>query len=271
MLLQLSSSHDNGQSMVIYPWGLNHDPSVVILHHNGQSMVRYPKGMNHASSVVIVSCQRSTHGYSSKMYETCSFSRHRCLTTDRAWLYIPKVWTMLIQWSSSLDDGQSMVIYHSCMKHAPSVAIVQWQRTEHGYISRRYESCSTSCHRLMTTVRAWLFFHKVWKMLRQSSSWLDNGQSMEYIIHVWNMLRQFSSSHDNGQSIVIHTLGTNHAPSIVIISWQRSEHSNISFMWGICSVSCHRLMTRSEHCNISFMYKHAPSFFIFSWQRTEHC
>ena len=40
MLRQLSSSHDNGQSMVIYPSCIKHAPLV---------------GMNHALSVVIVS------------------------------------------------------------------------------------------------------------------------------------------------------------------------------------------------------------------------
>ena len=57
------------------------------------------------------------------MYETCSISCHRLMTTDRAWLYIPNVRTMLRQLSSSNDNGQSMVIYHLCMKHAPSVVI----------------------------------------------------------------------------------------------------------------------------------------------------
>ena len=31
MLRQLSPSHDNGQGMVIYPMGMNHAPSVVIV------------------------------------------------------------------------------------------------------------------------------------------------------------------------------------------------------------------------------------------------
>ena len=31
MLRQSLSSHDNGQSMVIYPLGMNHDPLVVII------------------------------------------------------------------------------------------------------------------------------------------------------------------------------------------------------------------------------------------------
>ena len=83
---------------------------------------------------------------------------------------------MLRQLLSSHDNGQSMVIYHSCMKHAPSVVIVSCQRSEHGYSSLRYETCSVSCHR--DTVRAWLFIPKLLTMLRQLLSSHDNGQSM---------------------------------------------------------------------------------------------
>ena len=90
------------------------------------------------------------------------------------------------------------------MKHAPSIVIASWQRIEHGYLSLRYETCSDSCHRDMTTVRTWLLILKVWNMLRQLSSWYDNGQSMVIHPKVWNMLRQLASSHDNGQSMVIH-------------------------------------------------------------------
>ena len=42
MVRQLSSSSDNGQSMDIYPYGMNHAPSLVIVYDNGQSMVIYP-------------------------------------------------------------------------------------------------------------------------------------------------------------------------------------------------------------------------------------
>ena len=38
MLRQLSSSHDNGQSMVIHPEGMNHAPTVLSSHDNGQSI-----------------------------------------------------------------------------------------------------------------------------------------------------------------------------------------------------------------------------------------
>ena len=39
MLRQLSSSHDNGQSMVIHPLGMKHAPIVSSSHDNGQIMV----------------------------------------------------------------------------------------------------------------------------------------------------------------------------------------------------------------------------------------
>ena len=82
---------------------------------------------------------------------------------------------MLLQLLTSSDNGQSMVIYPKGMNHAPSVVIVSQQRSKNGDIYIKYESCSVSRHRQMTTVRAWI-----------------------YIIHVRNMLRQLSSSRDNG-------------------------------------------------------------------------
>ena len=79
MVRHLLSSHDNGQSMVIYPKGMNHVPSVVCYRpvttvrawkyipkvwtmlrqllsscDNGQSMEIYPWGIIHGPSVVIV-------------------------------------------------------------------------------------------------------------------------------------------------------------------------------------------------------------------------
>ena len=246
--------------------------------------------MKHAPSVVIVSWHRSEHGNISFMYETYSVSCHRQMKTLKAQSYILKEWSMLRQLSSSHDNGQSMVIYHACIKHAPSFVMLSWQRSEHGDIYLKYETCSISCHRLMTTARAWLFIHKVWKMLRLLSSSHDNGQSMViypssmihapsvmivswqrsehgniplmyeacsvrcrrlittdrsclFILKVCNMLCQLSSSHDNGQSMVIKMLCMKHAPSVVIISWQRSEDGDTSLRYESCSVSCNRLMT----------------------------
>ena len=140
-------------------------------------MVTYPYDINHAPSVVIVSWKRSEHGNISLRYEPCSVSCHHLVTTVRAWLYFPEVLSMLRHLLSSSDNGQSMVIYPLGMNHAPSVAIVYWQRSEHGNISLRYEPCSVSCYHLVTTVRAWIFIPKVWTMLRQLLSSHDNGQS----------------------------------------------------------------------------------------------
>ena len=177
--------------------------------------------MKHAPTVVIVTWQRSEHGYLSLRSEICLVSCHRLMTTVRAWLFIPKVWNMLGQLSSPYDNGQSKVIHPLGMNLAPSVVIASWQRSELGYSSLRYETCSVSCHCLMTTVRAWLFIPKV-----------------------WNMHGQLSSPHDNGQSMVIHPLGMNHSPSVVIASWQRSEHGYSSLRYETCSVSCHCLIPK---------------------------
>ena len=176
--------------------------------------------MKHAPTVVIVTWQRSELGFLSLRYETCSVSCHRLMTTVRAWLFISKVWNMLRKLSSSHDNCQSMVIHPEGMNHAPTIDIVTWQLSEHGYSSVKYETCSDSCHRDMTTVRAWLFISKV-----------------------WNILRKLSSPHDNSQSMVIHLLGMKHAPTVVIVTWQRSEHGYSSLRYETCSDSCHRLMT----------------------------
>ena len=104
---------------------------------------------------------------------------------------------MLRQLSSSHDNGQSMAIHPKGMKPALSVVYVSSQRSEHGYLSLRYESCSVSCHHLMTTVRAWC---------------------MKYIIYLLNMSHKLSSPHDNRQSMVIHPKGMNYAPSDVFVS-----------------------------------------------------
>ena len=78
---------------------------------------------------------------------------------------------MLFQFSLPHDNGQSMVI------------------------SIMYESCSVSCHHLMTTVRAWL-----------------------YIIYLLNMPCKLSSANDNGHNMVMYSSGMKHAPSAVIVS-----------------------------------------------------
>ena len=108
-----------------------------------------------ALSVVIVSWNWSEHNSISYIYETKPDSCLRLMTTDREWLFIPKVWSMLRQLSSSHGNSQVMVIYLKVINDAPSFVIVSWQRSEHGDIPLIYETCSVRCHRLMTTVRAW--------------------------------------------------------------------------------------------------------------------
>ena len=64
---------------------MNHALPVVIVYDNGLSMVIYPLGINHDLSVVIVSLQRAEPCNISVLYETCSVSCHRIITTVRAW------------------------------------------------------------------------------------------------------------------------------------------------------------------------------------------
>ena len=145
MLRQLSSSHDNGHSMVIHPLGMEHEPSVVI-----------------------VSWQQSEHCNISLKYEAY------------------------------------MVIYPSCIKHALSLVIISRQRSEHGDIYIKYETCSVSCHRQKTTVRAWCYIPLVGTMLRQLLSSHVSVRAWLYIPKVWTLLSKLLSSHDNGQSMVIY-------------------------------------------------------------------
>ena len=197
---------------------MKHAPSGVIISWQRSDIDDTPSSMSHALSAAIVPWQRSEHGYSSLRYETC-FVGCRLMKTVWAWLYIPQVWNMLRQLSSSHANGQSMAIYPSSMNNALSVDIVSWQRSEHGYSSLRYETCFVGC-RLMTKVWAWL-----------------------YIPQVWNMLRQLSSSHANGQSMVIYSSSMIYAPSVVIVSWQHTYHGYSSLRYATCSVTCNRPMT----------------------------
>ena len=68
---------------------------------------------------------------------------------------------MLRQLSSSHDNIRIMVIHPLGMQHAPSLVIVPLQQSEHGDTLLRYETCSVSCHHLMTTNRAWLLIPSV--------------------------------------------------------------------------------------------------------------
>ena len=112
MLRQLSSSNDNGQSMIIYPLG-----------------------MNNAPSGYIVSWQRSEHG--DIPLKVWTMLRQLLSSSDNGQsrvIYHP-LWNMLRQLSSSNDNGQSMIIYPLGMNNAPSGYIVSWQRSEHGILA----------------------------------------------------------------------------------------------------------------------------------------
>ena len=124
------------------------------------------------------------------------------------------------QLSLSHDNGQSMVIYPSSMKHALSVGIVSWQRSEHGYSSLRHETCFVSCHRFMQRSE------HVYSSLRYEKGSVSCHRPIStvraclFIPKVWKRLCQLSSSHINGQSMVMYSSGMKHAPAVVIVSWQ---------------------------------------------------
>ena len=142
---------------------------------------------------------------------------------NRAWLLIPKEWPKLFQLSSSHDNGQSMVIPPSGMKHAPLVFFVFWQRSKHDDTLLRYEACSVICHisRQPSEHRSWFLRHKTSPVSCQCLMTMERAWLL--IFKIWNMLCQLSSSHDNDQSTVISSY-MNYALSVVIISWQWSSH-----------------------------------------------
>ena len=105
----------------------------------------------------------------------------------------------------------------------------------------RYETCSASWHRLMTTVRAWLYIHQV-----------------------WNMLCQLSSSNDNSLSMGIYPLGIKHVPSVVIVACFLPQ-GYITMLWPLTWDDANwRSMFLT--CGI---YYHALTVVIRRWQLTE--
>ena len=133
-------------------------------------------------------------------------------------IYIPMVWKILCQLSSSHDNSQSRVIYHSCKKHAPSVVIITWQRSEYDY------TLSRMSHALSVAIISWQRPEHGYSSLGMKYapsvvivSWQrwEHG-NISYIFK--NMPCKLSSPHDNGQSMVIHPKDMNHAPQVVFIS-----------------------------------------------------
>ena len=215
MLRQLSSSHFNGQSMVIYHISLKTCPPsclhLMTTDKHGYTSQKYescptsclrlmttvrvslhPSSMSHALSVAIFSWQRSNHGYFSLRYVTCSVRSHHLMTTVRAWKYTTHVWNMLMLMTT----------------------VRAWKYTTHVW----------NMLMLMTTVRAWLFISKVWNMLPQLFRLMAMVRAYIYIPMVWNMLRLLSSSHENGHSMAIYNSCRKHAPSVVIVSIHRPEY-----------------------------------------------
>ena len=133
--------------------------------------------------------------------------------------------------------------------------------------------CSISCIHPMKTNRTCSLIANVWNKLHQLSSTYDNGQSMVIHPQVWNMLYQLSSTYDNWQRMVINPLGMKHAPWVVIISWQRSEHGDTPPRYErheACTVSCHIFMATDRAWWYPSGMKYARSVVIISWQRSEH-
>ena len=173
MLHQLSSSDDNGQSMVI-PSAMKHAPSVFIILWQWSEHGDFPSGMKRVPSVVIFSWQRSEYVKTRKVERML----HQLSSShDNGQSMVIRLRYELRQLLSFHDNGQSMVIPPSNMKHSPSNIIVSWQRSEQNdtplpgwhmlchlssssdngqsmVIRFRYEICSVSCHHLRTGVRA---------------------------------------------------------------------------------------------------------------------
>ena len=132
-----------------------------------------------ALNVVMRRWQLTEHELYLRDILSCSDHCHETMSTDGV-CFIPKGWITIV-WPLSWEDDNWQSRFQKLGKNAPSVVIVSWNWSEHGYISLKYEYGSVSWHRLMTTVRAWLYIHQVWNMLCQLSSSNDNGHSM--IIH----------------------------------------------------------------------------------------
>ena len=173
--ISLSSSHDNGQSMVINPFGKKHAPSVVIVSWQRSDRGDTRQEMKHALSVVIVPLQWTEHGFKSLRHETCSIRCNNLITTAEH--VIP-------------------LRYEICTvkcHHLMTTVRARWYPL-------RYETCSVICHQFMKTVRALWYRLRNLNMLYQLSSSHVNGQSIVLIQKVRKMFHQLSSSRDNGQS-----------------------------------------------------------------------
>ena len=127
--------------------------------------------------------------------------------------------SIFILWPLSWDDDNWRSMFHTLGMFylALNVVMRRWQLTEHELYLRDILSCSDHCHETMSTDGV-CFIPKGWITIVWPLSWED----------------------DNWQSR-FQTLGKN-APSVVIVSWQRSEHGHSTLRYESYSVSCHRLM-----------------------------
>ena len=123
---------------------------------------------------------------------------------------------------------------------ALSVAIISWQRPEHGYSSLRYETCSVSCHRLMTPSEHGYISYIFKNMQVVFASWQRTKHgytSQRYESCPTSCLRLMTTVR-----VWLHPSSMRHALSVAIISWQRSEHGYFSLRYVTCSVRSRHLM-----------------------------
>ena len=188
--------------------------------------------------------QLSEHVWYMRDILPCSYRCHKTMKTDRACFILDRyimLWPLI--WHD--DNWRSLFQSWGIYPYALTVVIRRWQLTEHAYdsflgifvhalsvIMRRWQLTehvsymndilpfSDRCHETMTTDGTWFIY-------------------MGYITMLW-------PSHDISQSMVIYPSSMKHVPSVVIVSWQRSEHGNISLMSETCSISCDHLMTTDQ-------------------------
>ena len=110
------------------------------------------------------------------------------------------------------------------------------------YIQLGYESCSVSCHRLMTTDRAWLFIHTIFNMLYQLSSSHNNDQSIYFQYSAVNDMSswiciRYSICLSVLKNVGLENLGFIHAPiSEWGIAWFFSWCTKCIYMENVVSI-----------------------------------
>ena len=138
-------------------------------------------------------------------------------------------------WPLSGDAYNKRNLFHRWMiyYHAPTFVIRWWQLTEHVSYLRDKSPCSDRCHETMANYGAWftplgMYNHALYVVIRQRQ---DDEANMIYyhaltVVIRWCQLKE----HDSYQRD--------------ILPCSDRCHGNISLMYKIWSVICHRLMTR---------------------------